>query len=558
MIKLVYPPPNHQTAAPSTFVIGSVPPGQSITLNGQPLLPNAQGYFAQSLPLSYGVNTFTFALTPPAAEVRTLKITRPAPVAVPPGSVLPHIMPTPTQALMPGDWLTLTCVAGAGQTLQAHLLDPQNKPYAIIPLKAKGKAGFVDNRVAQFAELTQTKPQIANACVYTGTWQRPPGCAAPGPLSLTLAWHNGQNLTPDPASITLWDSPQYGRIVTDLAVMRTSPPEGSRLTPQRPDTWVVVTGQQGDWYKVRLSAERSAWLKTADVVLQGPLDHRQVPAQTIKTQPQGPHSTVVEMPGLGVPVPHHIESKPGSLTVDWFGVVSHCDFIHYHPNETVVKRIDWSQPNADTFRLVLDVPRLCGYNVQFTPQGAALLVKQLPKRPRILIDPGHGGTESGSMGPDGLPEKALNLAVALKVAQVAQRAGLDVTLTRQTDTTVSLTERTAMAEAFDMVLSLHHNALPDGRDPQKAKGLSTYYYHAMAKPLADQLATQLSQAIQTPLYGVFYDSLALTRIPHALAVLIEIGFMTHPDDYANGQSADRQDLFAQALVKQVMSFMHNF
>jgi N-acetylmuramoyl-L-alanine amidase len=182
-------------------------------------------------------------------------------------------------------------------------------------------------------------------------------------------------------------------------------------------------------------------------------------------------------------------------------------------------------------------------------------LKTLPQQPRILIDPGHGGTETGSTGPDGTREKTLNLALSLQIAERLRALGYSVTLTREADTTVSLTERTEQAMPYDMLLSIHHNALPDGRDPNRAQGLSTYYYHPFSKPLANTLLSMLSPAMAVPAYGLFYDSLALTRVHQCLAVLVEVGFLTHPAEYERLTDPAFQGRFAAQFATAVQAYL---
>jgi N-acetylmuramoyl-L-alanine amidase len=552
-IQLVYPTNHHKTHAESTFAIGRVSPAQALLVNQQPVALSRQGYFGHKLPLTFGVNRFVFAC--PSGEQRELVVTRHQPVWLPEGQIAPHTLPMADHALMPGDTLSLTVAAGANQSLKAELVYPDGTVLLATPMTAKGKTGFVDNRTAVFAELTQTQPLLAKPCVYAATVTLP-ACAQPAD-KLTLRWISATQTVTDPCHISLWDRPRFAQITGDRVVMRTSPPEGSRLTPQRQDAWVVITGKQGNWWRVRLSGERTAWLPADKIstVSTTPEPVMNLPAQTLKTCPVNATHSRVLLPGLPHPVPFHVESRPDGLDIDWYGLVSHCDFIHYHPEDRVIQRIDWSQPNADTFRLALTVPRLCGVEVSFNPDGAELLVKQLGLKPRILIDPGHGGAETGSTGPDGTREKTLNLSLALLTADALRQKGLDVTLTRSSDVDVSLTDRTTQAEAFDMVISLHHNALPDGRDPQQAQGLSTYYYHAMAKPLAQRLCDGLSQQLKLTRYGVFYDSLALTRIPQAMAVLVETGFMTHPQEFERLQTPAFRHAFALTLADQVAAFI---
>ena len=93
---------------------------------------------------------------------------------------------------------------------------------------------------------------------------------------------------------------------------------------------------------------------------------------------------------------------------------------------------------------------------------------------RIIIDPGHGGKDPGAIGPGGLLEKNITLAVALKLRDVLQKHyGYEVFLTRETDEYLSLEERTELAntEHGDLFVSIHVNSAPS----KTTRGIETYF-----------------------------------------------------------------------------------
>jgi N-acetylmuramoyl-L-alanine amidase len=110
------------------------------------------------------------------------------------------------------------------------------------------------------------------------------------------------------------------------------------------------------------------------------------------------------------------------------------------------------------------------------------------------------------------------------------------------------------------VLSIHHNALPDGRDPLAHIGASTYYYHPFARPLAEMLLASLSEPgglYEIPCYGLLFDSLQMTRIHQALAVLVEVGFFTHPQEYARLIQPEFQQEVARRLARGLAEYCEN-
>jgi N-acetylmuramoyl-L-alanine amidase len=93
---------------------------------------------------------------------------------------------------------------------------------------------------------------------------------------------------------------------------------------------------------------------------------------------------------------------------------------------------------------------------------------------RIVVDAGHGGHDTGTIGPHGLEEKDLVLDVALKLGKLLEdRLGAEVVYTRDDDTFIPLETRTAIAnkEQADLFISIHANSSSD----QAARGVETYY-----------------------------------------------------------------------------------
>jgi N-acetylmuramoyl-L-alanine amidase len=93
---------------------------------------------------------------------------------------------------------------------------------------------------------------------------------------------------------------------------------------------------------------------------------------------------------------------------------------------------------------------------------------------KIVIDAGHGGRDPGAIGVDGVAEKDIVLAVALRLAEkLKKQMGIDTVLTRKDDRFVALEERTAIAneQGADLFVSLHANASPN----PDARGIETYY-----------------------------------------------------------------------------------
>lgn len=111
----------------------------------------------------------------------------------------------------------------------------------------------------------------------------------------------------------------------------------------------------------------------------------------------------------------------------------------------------------------------------------------------VVVDPGHGGIETGASGPNGLVEKDLNLAVAQLVKSYLEREGATVVMTRTADYRVTLHARAELAQRLKppVLVSIHHNGGADG--PSDKPGTETYYQHAY--PGSKRLAGLLYEEI---------------------------------------------------------------
>ncbi len=125
-----------------------------------------------------------------------------------------------------------------------------------------------------------------------------------------------------------------------------------------------------------------------------------------------------------------------------------------------------------------------------TAAGERSLVRTLGlKIGRIVIDAGHGGHDSGTVGPGGIEEKQVVLDVALRLGKLLkQRLGADVIFTRDNDTFIPLETRTAIANKAqaDLFLSIHANSSPDS----SARGVETYYLNFTTSPDALEVAAR--------------------------------------------------------------------
>jgi N-acetylmuramoyl-L-alanine amidase len=171
-------------------------------------------------------------------------------------------------------------------------------------------------------------------------------------------------------------------------------------------------------------------------------------------------------------------------------------------------------------------------------QHARIIPKPLPApaRPRlarayrIVVDPGHGGKDPGTIGRAGLREKSITLPVAKELARLLRQDGFDVTMTRQTDVFIELDERAAIANRFgaDLFVSIHADACPDpfmrGFAVYTCQGPSTGS-RGVAAAVAESLRGAEGEGLG--MRQANYRVLVVTQCP---AILVELGYLSNGSD----------------------------
>jgi N-acetylmuramoyl-L-alanine amidase len=143
---------------------------------------------------------------------------------------------------------------------------------------------------------------------------------------------------------------------------------------------------------------------------------------------------------------------------------------------------------------------------------------------RVVIDPGHGGKDVGACGPSGTYEKDIALAIAKLAAEQLEASGVEVQLTRNDDTFISLEERTAIANKTDadLFVSIHLNAAKKSA----ARGIETYYLDTTSNRYAIRLAarenrTSEDRVSDTELALADHETKAAVKEAKKLATLVQ-------------------------------------
>lgn len=212
----------------------------------------------------------------------------------------------------------------------------------------------------------------------------------------------------------------------------------------------------------------------------------------------------------------------------------------------------------------------------------------------VVIDPGHGGEEDGAVGPSGVKEKNVVLSLAKKLKNIIeQKAGLEVFLTRDGDSRKSLDERVSIANNMkaDIFISIHANASVR----KKAKGAETYFlslnatdedarrvsqienlgeeleensdlklilwdmaqsaYLKQSSLLAESIQNELNSLLGTKDRGVKQAPFKVLMGVTSPAVLVEIGFITNPEEEKKLRTDSFQEDIAEAIYRGILRYI---
>jgi len=242
--------------------------------------------------------------------------------------------------------------------------------------------------------------------------------------------------------------------------------------------------------------------------------------------------------------------------------------------------------------------------LELGPKVTAPATEETPPKPvarkgvrPIVVDPGHGGKDTGAVSGGGFQEKNLTLAVARRLARALRGMGFAVRLTRTDDETRALTDRTALANRLDALafVSLHANA----SRASSVRGAETYYMSldaasdetaaAIAKlenaaggakrsgsdldmilwdmaqaevlnesaKLALSIQRQLDSLLNLPDRGVKQAPFVVLTGATMPAALVEVGFLSNPDEARRLADPTYQDQLARALAAGIAGFLRS-
>lgn len=169
----------------------------------------------------------------------------------------------------------------------------------------------------------------------------------------------------------------------------------------------------------------------------------------------------------------------------------------------------------------------------------------------VYVDAGHGGSDPGAVA-NGIREKDINLAIALKVRDKLRALGVQVVMNRETDVFVAFQDTAAHANSVkpDAFISIHANAATAA-----AHGIETYYNKSIDLPLANEVHSRLISYTGANNRGVKWNEFYVTKHTTMPAILTEVGFVTNATEAAKLNTNSYQNTLANAITDGAIKYL---
>ncbi|GAA5532382.1 N-acetylmuramoyl-L-alanine amidase family protein [Deinococcus aluminii] len=590
---VAYPPEGYRVAFDHVILEGSVPPGAGLKIGGEAVPVGPDGLFMLWWPLRPGANDLRLSTTVGGQTgTRTLHVTR---------TVVAPLPATPTQidpeSVTPREPLEFWDAAGDA---------PAERTVTVAFLGSpRGQAAF---RVGGGPPLPMRE---VSAGRYEGAYLLPASARLEqAPVTVSLTGRSGQTVTAvAPGRLSSTGSGPFtgtqragtvrGLGLNDAGNVTTTLGGEAFLYPRDGMTFTLV-GRQGEDVRARLAPGVSVLITEKQLEVMpgkpafgrsGPVTLETVPPAAVLTTlpippatppvtappvapeavpPAAPGDLRVRVPLGGALVPFTVAQEQGGrrLTLTLYGL----DTLPTLPAplaDPLVAGAEVQPVGLGVTRLTLDLtaPQAWGFTANYDGGDLLLTVRRPPALDAaqplagrvIVLDAGHGGTQWGGAGSLRVPEKDLTLPIAQRAAELLRERGAQVILTRDADVTLGLYERDLTAEAAhaDLLVSIHANALPDGRDPRGLRGPEVYFTHPQAGAPAAALLTALRRTLPDLGAGAGLKpgaNLALTRPTTQPSLLIETAYLTDPQNLRTLMDPSGRERFAQAIAAGIADF----
>ncbi|MDR1554347.1 MAG: N-acetylmuramoyl-L-alanine amidase [Prevotellaceae bacterium] len=336
---------------------------------------------------------------------------------------------------------------------------------------------------------------------------------------------------------------------------------GSKISHVVEGIILQAVGKVGNLYKVQLSKNYQAWIPEdcVDIVSSGMFKPQSLVGSW---SARGTDNNDVLSISLNDKLPFRAfhEINPSRIIIDIFGATTNTAWITQYP-ETLkqIKNLTYEQIEDDILRVVIELSyNHWGHKTEYRGNNLVISVKHQPKLDinslHIAIDAGHGGSNIGARGTTGSIEKEITLKFAKILQAKLEEKGIKVSITRNDDVDVSMSERILLLRKVnpDLLVSIHCNA---GGSPFTGKGTSTYYRHTGFRPLSTAILKRLLELDVNNFGNVGSFNFALSSPTEYPNVLVETLFISSPEDEAKLLDDDFKNKMVDKIIAGIQDFL---
>lgn len=241
---------------------------------------------------------------------------------------------------------------------------------------------------------------------------------------------------------------------------------------------------------------------------------------------------------LGEKLPYRSmqQINPSKIIIDIFGATSNTNWITQRSSVKEIKNVYNEQPEDDVFRVIIELNHAqhWGYSIYYREKKLVIRIKRQPedldlKKMKIAIDAGHGGDNNGASGATThIAEKKYTLLIANEVKKALLADSVTVFMTREKDTSLSMTERVEMLkkEDPDFLISIHLNSSVK----DSIKGVSTYYRYIGFRPLTQYILKSMLELGLKEFGNIGNFNFTLSGPTDYPNCLLEVAFLSNKED----------------------------
>lgn len=252
---------------------------------------------------------------------------------------------------------------------------------------------------------------------------------------------------------------------------------------------------------------------------------------------------------------------PSRIVIDIYGVTSNTNWITQLNTVKEIKNVWYEQPEDDVFRVYIELKHQqhWGYLAYYKNNALQIKVKRQPAslKPKdilIALDAGHGGANTGATGiTSNIREKDYTLKITKEVEKYLRKKHFNIYLTRNSDTDITMIDRTMMLRERDpdFLISIHLNSSGNAA----VKGVSTYYRYIGFRSLSQHILARMLQLGLNNFGNVGAFNFSLSGPTEYPNCLVEVAFLSNPEDEKRILDEDFHKAVARQIYKGIKDWL---